>query len=207
MNHFIKIILFSSLICFAVGKVKAQTSKLVAECTITYSVNTDGKNDKEETIKKLYIKGRKIRTEINNNTFYQAIIFDNKSGEAVVLKDVGGDKYISSFTAEEWREKNKRWDSSTITLTDETKKILTYNCRKATITIKDKSTYIVYYTTDLVASATENPYEFRNIPGLVLEYDSQTDNGRNIQFKAIDINFDPVPAAKFIAPTTGYRIL
>ena len=185
----------------------AQTSKLVAECTITYSVDIQGNNRKEETIKTLYIKGRKTRSEISNPAFYQATIFDNKTGEAIVLKEVGGDKYISSFSAEQWKEKNRLWDSSTVSITNQTKKIFNYICRKAIISLKDGSNYSVYFTTDLTASATENPYQFKNIPGLVLEYDSQTEKGKVIQLTAIDINFNPVPAARFIAPLTGYRAL
>ncbi len=203
----IRIVLLGCMFGFTCNSLSAQSPRLVAECTITYSVDIQGNDKKEETIKKLYIKGRKARTEISNSAFYQAIIFDSKNGDAVVLKEVGGDKYLSYFNAEQWREKNRRWDSSVVSLTKEVKKILNYNCRKAIITLKDSSSYIIYFTTDLSASSTENPYEFRSIPGLILEYDSQTDNGKSIQFKATDINFTPVPAAKFITPSTGYRVL
>ena len=206
-NHCIKLGLLCWLIFFTICKVNAQTSKLVAECTITYTVDIQGSDKQEETTKRLYIKGRKTRTEISNPTFYQAIIFDNKTGESIVLKEVGGDKYISFLNAGQWREKNKRWDSSIVLITNETKKILNYNCRRAVIKMKDESSYVIYFTTDLTASATENLYQFRGISGLILEYDSQTEKGKSIEFKAKDINFNPVPAAKFITPSTGYRIL
>ena len=181
--------------------------KIVAECTITYSVNIIGNNKTEQTTKKLYIKGRKTRSEISNPSFYQATIFDNKTGEAVVLKEVGNDKYISQFNEEKWKEKNSRWNESSVKFTNETKNILSYNCRKAVITVKDSSHFIVYFTTDITASATENPYQFKNIPGLILEYESQTTEGKSIEFKAININFSPVPTAKFTIPVTGYRII
>ncbi len=206
-NFFSKSVCTGSLMLLTAFVTAAQSAKLISECTITYSVDIEGNDKKEATTKKLYIKGRKTRTEVSNASFYQAIIFDNKTGEAIVLKEVGGDKYLSTLTAEAWREKNKQWDSSTVSITNDTKRILNYTCRRAIVTLKEGSGYVVYFTTTLTASASENPYQFRAIPGLILEYDLQTEKGKNIVFKATDINFSPVPAAKFIAPTVGYRVL
>ena len=73
--------------------------------------------------------------------------------------------------------------------------------------MNDGSHFVVYFTADINASATENPYQFKDIPGLILEYESGTGEGKNIEFIATDINFSPVPAAKFAIPTTDYRIL
>ena len=159
------------------------------------------------SVKHLFIKGRKTRSEITTATFNQATIFDNKSGEAVVLKELGGDKYISQFNAEQWKERNRQWDNISITFSNETKKILDYNCKKAIATVPSGDSFIVYYTVDLNASATENPYQFKGIPGLILEYKSENEEGKSIQFIATDINFSPVPAAKFTIPTSGYRII
>lgn len=182
------------------------SSKMVAECTITYSVSVDGNNN-SQTTKTLYIKGRKTRSEISNPSFQQSTIFDNKEGNAVVMKEVGGDKYISFFNAGQWKEKNSFWDSSTLTITNETKKILTYTCRKAVVKTKNGNNYIFYYTTDLTASATENPYQFKSITGVILEYESESKDGKSVECKATDISFIPVPAAKFTIPTSGYRVI
>lgn len=197
------------LIAFALNSQQIfaqQPSKIIAECTITYSVNIAG-NDKKETTKKLYIKGRKTRSEISNTSFFQATIYDNKTGDATVLKEVGNDKYLSQFNTEKWKEKNSRWNDATVTTSNETKKILNYSCRKATITTKDGSSFVIFFTTDFTASATENPYQFKNIPGLILEYESQTSEGKNVEFTAVAIDLNPVPAAKFTVPVSGYRIM
>ena len=198
--------LFLLLFFFSVDSKSQSVTKLIADCTITYSVSIEG-NEHNSTIKTLFIKGKKIRTDISYSSFTQSTIFDNKTGNAVVLKSIGSQKYISSFTAEQWKEKNDKWDDLKVTFTDEAAKILNYNCRKAVVTTKNGNRFVVYYTTDLVASATENPYQFKNIPGLIMEYESQTGEGKPITFKAIEINFNPVPTSKFEIPTTGYRVL
>lgn len=189
------------------GTAFTQPVKIVAECTIAYSVNIDGMPGNANTNKTLYIKGRKVRSEIQSPFFYQATIFDNKSGDAVILKEVGNDKYISLFNAGEWREKNKEWKDVSVNITGENKKLLNYNCRKAIIRTSEGIEYIVYFTTELNASATENPFQFKNITGLVLEYELQSEEGKNIQFVATNIDFSPVPAAKFAIPEAGYRII
>ncbi len=207
-KSFLKIYgLFLLLFLFCYEAKLQPLSKLVAECTITYSVLFEGNEKNQITTKKLFIKGRKARSEISNSSFYQATIYDDKTGKAVVLKNVGGDKYISTFNADEWKEKNGIWEDMKVTLTNETAKIANYNCRKAIATTKNGNGFTIYYTVDFVASATENPYQFKNIPGLILEYESKTNEGKRITFKATDINFSPVPASKFEVPTSGYRIL
>lgn len=181
-------------------------SKFIAECTINYSVSLEG-TENNLTTKTLFIKGRKTRTDISYSSFHQSTILDNKTGDAVVLKTIGSDKYISSFTAQQWKEKNNKWDSVKVLFTNETTKVLNYTCRKAILTTKNDNHFFVYYTTDFIASTTENPYQFKNIPGLILEYESQTSEGKLITFKATSIDFSPVPVSKFEIPTTGYRVL
>lgn len=203
---FITILMFLCA-AFSYKSVNAQPmTKIVAECTITYAVSIEGGNN-GQTIKTLYIKGKKTRSEISNPSFSQATIFDNKEGNAVVMKEVGDDKYISFFTADQWKEKNRIWDSSTVSITSETKVILNLACRKAIIQTKSGNRYNVYFTTGMTASATENPYQFKNITGLVLEYESESKEGKGIECKATDISFIPVPAAKFAIPTSGYRVI
>lgn len=198
--------LFLCIFLFCAQAKSQSVSKLIADCTITYAVSFEGSEGNLNT-KILYIKGKKTRTDIRYSSFQQSTIFDNKTGDAVVLKNIGLDKYISYFNAQQWKEKNKKWDDVKISFSNETKKVLTYTCRKAILVTKDNNQFVVYYTLDFGASATENPYQFKNILGLILEYESQTGEGKLITFKATDVNLNPVPASRFEIPTTGYRVL
>jgi len=183
----------------------AQSVKTIGECTITYTIKIA--NDTGSATKTLYIKGKKICAEIESPSFAQTLIYDNKTNEAVIWRTLNGEKYLSTFNAAQWKEKNKEWEGMKVKLTSESKMILGYNCKKAVATTKGGKNFIIYYTTTLAPSASENPYEFKNIPGIVLEYESETNEGKSIVFKATNINFSPVPAAKFEIPTSGYRIL
>jgi GLPGLI family protein len=182
-----------------------QPAKIIGECTITYTIKIA--NDTGTAVKTLYIKGKKTRSEMESPSFSQTIIYDDKTGEAVILRALNGEKYLSTFNAAQWKDKNKVWEGMKVKLTGESKTILGYSCKKAIATTKAGKNFIMYYTTAIAPSASENPYEFKNIPGIVLEYESETSEGKSVVFKATSINFSPVPAAKFEIPTSGYRIL
>jgi len=182
-----------------------QQAKVIGECTVTYSIKIA--NEPGNATKILYIKGKKTRSEIISPSFTQTTIYDSKTGEAVILRELNGEKYLSKFNAAKWKERNKMWDGLAVKLTNEGKTILDYPCKKAIATTKDGKSFVLYYTTGITPSASENSYQFKNIPGIILEYESETSEGKNITFKATRIDFSPVPAAKFEIPESGYRIL
>jgi GLPGLI family protein len=185
--------------------VHSQSATIVGECTITYNIKIANKPG--DATKTLYIKGKKTRSEIVSPSFTQTTIYNDNTGEAVILRELNGEKYLSKFTAAKWKEKNKKWDGIMMKLTNESKTILGYPCKKAIATTKDGKSFVLYYTVGLAPSASENPYQFKNIPGIVLEYESETSEGKSIVFNAVKINFSPVPTAKFEVPESGYRIL
>jgi len=148
------------------------------------------------------------RVDISTEGFSQSIIYDSKTGKAVILKEVGSEKYKSIFTAEQWKIENKRFEGVQIVTTNEKKTILNYECKKVIATLKDGSSYTLYCATAIAPSTQENPYQFKDVPGLVLQYEtSSSTNDAKITFTAAVINFSPVPASKFEIPSTGYRLL
>lgn len=200
-----------SLLFFLNSVTFAQRPIVVGDCTITYKISgTDAStNTNLAGAKKiLYIKGKMARADIIGSNYRQSVIYDNSSGTAVVLKEIGTEKYMSSYAESEWKKENVRFQQQTTKLTADTKKILDYDCKKAVITLKDGSSYNIYYAPNLVPSATENPFQFNDIPGLVLEYETNANNpASKIVYAAVSISFDPVPASRFEIPTQGYRVL
>jgi len=95
-----------------------------------------------------------------------------------------------------------------VSLGNETKTILGYECKKGSAVLKDGSSFTFFYTVSIKPSASENPYQFRDIPGFVLEYEIiGEDKTSKITYTATRINFNPVPSSKFDIPTSGYRVL
>jgi len=198
-------ILFAIFLCVYLN---AQQPKTIGDCTISYLLSRSGKTDKNNTAySTVYIKGKEIRVDFINNSFSQTIFYNGNLGNATILKTVGQSKYIANYTAEEWQKENEVYKDATVVFTNNTKKILDYECKEAVITLKNGKSYSAYFTPKLVPTVKANPFANENIPGLILEYELLTDEKDKIFYSADNINFNPVPASKFEIPKSGYRII
>lgn len=186
----------------------AQTPKVVADCTVSFDVTiarADGTSEK--ATKTLYVKGGETRSDLVTPTFVQTTFYDSKKETAVILRELGGNKYMSKLNAEQWKLQNKKYEGMEVSLLAETKTILGYECKKAQVKLKDGNILNMFYATAIIPSVSENSYQFKGIPGFVLEYEAQTDKGSKVKFTASVINLSPVPVSKFEIPQTGFRML
>ncbi len=208
---FMKISLLLFFALFLLLPAFTRQAILVADCTVSYSIegsNAATNSNLSGASKQVYVKGKMSRTDVSGQNYKQSIIYDKQTGSVTVLKEIGAEKYMSKLSKDEWKEENRRFDGLTITFTDETKTILSYECKKAVAVLKDGSSYSIFYSTAIKPSTSENPYQFKDIPGFVLEY--ETKGGKEtskITYTATSINFNPVSASRFEIPVSGYRIL
>ncbi|MES1226222.1 MAG: hypothetical protein ABUT20_62680 [Bacteroidota bacterium] len=187
--------------------------KKVAELTLVYDavISTGDTQPKladafDGATTTVYIKGTMSRSEMTSALASFTSIHDSKTGTAVVLQEISGQKLLIRMTAENWKEKNKRYENISFTNSTETKMIAGYKCIKATATMKDGSVFTVYYTRDIVPENSEYDAQFKNLEGLPLEYEL-TQGKLKIKYTVSKINMNPVPASKFDIPKSGYREL
>ena len=198
----------------AVSSAFSQT-RVVAECTVTYAikVNNEDAFDKDalallkQSVKTVYIKGNHSRSDLISASFSQSFIYNKASGDAAILREIGANKFLTKMNAVEWAKQNDKFSDLTIQYTDERKVILGYDCKKAIIQLKDGSTFSVFYAANIVPSVKEFEYQFKEIPGFVLEYEARDGYTQKIIYTATKINLNPVPGGRFDIPTTGYRLL
>ncbi len=200
------VITFFGLLLFISVKINAQ-QRTVAECTVNYTITTDSASSSMKgTTKTVYIKGNDARTDVISSAFSQTTFYDKASGNVVVLREIGNNKIMTKLSKTQWIEKNKKFDDATVELVGDTKVILGYECKKAIIKTTDNTSITVYYATAIVPSVKEFEYQFKNIPGFVLEYQME-EVGKNIKYTASKISLSPVSSSKFDVPVTGYRLL
>ncbi|MGI8635570.1 MAG: DUF4412 domain-containing protein [Segetibacter sp.] len=193
----------------------AQETKIISDCTVNYQVAVeDAKDDPAvaksmaATSKVVYIKGTKSRTDLETPNYKQIMIYDSKTDSTIILRELGNSKYISYLDGNLRKEKNKKYEQIQFTNTNEKKTILGYDCTKVIAKLFDETTYEVYYTTSIIPSTTGYEYQFRDLPGFVLEYEAEFERGKTkVKFTATKITLIPVPVAKFDVPKTGYRVL
>lgn len=209
-----KIILVFGVLLFVWENSKAQQQRVVAECTVTYNINVeDGSADKETvesfkaSSKIVYLKGNQSRVDLISPSFKQSVFFDKSTGNATILREIGNNKFMSKLDNAKWKAENKKFDGATVTKVEESKTILGYECKKAILKLVDGNTFTLYYANNITPSVKEFEYQFKDIPGFVLEYESQEQNGKKVKYTAIKINLSPVQASRFEIPTSGYRIL
>jgi len=191
----------------------AMAQKKVSELTLVYdaSISTGDKQTKladafDGATTTVYIKGTMSRSEMVSTLASFTTIHDSRTGAAVVLQEISGQKLLIHMTADDWKDKNKRYEGISFTNTSETKTIAGYPCIKAIATMKDGSTFSVFYTKEIVPENSDYNVQFRNLEGLPMEYElAQGD--LKIKYTVSKINMNPVPASKFDIPKSGYREL
>lgn len=204
MKYLLSILLIISL--SATAQVKP---KVVTECTVDFSVTLgDGDPTSTQSALILYIKGQQSRLDFITPAFSQVKYYDGKTKSAVILQEAGATKLRRDLDSVKWNQMNQPYNGLSIVYTDETKTILGYECKKANITLKDGKIYSLFYATEIVPSNKEYEFQFRSIPGFVLEYEAAAEGGnKKVRYTATKINLSPVPASKFELPKSGYRVL
>lgn len=193
------------------GAISLTAQKRISELTLVYDAKVTTGNAEPKmadafdgATTTIYLKGNLSRSELVSALFSSTTVHDSKTGTAVVLREVSGQKLLIRMSSKDWQEKNARYAGITFKNTGETRDIAGYKCLKAEATMSDGSKFIVYYTPDIVPENKEYDYHFRNLNGLPLEYEL-TQRNLTIRYTVSKINLNPVPAAKFDIPTSGYR--
>jgi len=206
--------IFAILVLGLVTPALAQ-QRVVAECTVLFKITLDdGTVDKDisnsisKSAKTVYIKGNDSRVDLISPAIQQSVIYDKTQNTAVVLREFGTNKFMNRLNKEQWLTANKQYQGMAISLVNETKTILGYECKKAMITLKDGTVFSLYYATAIIPSVKEFEYQFKDVPGFVLEYQIK-ESGDNtlVNYRAEKISLSPVLASKFDIPTSGYRIM
>lgn len=193
----------------------SQEAKIISDCTVQFTVSVEDSKASAQIIKSmagatkiLYIKGSKSRSDLVTAGFKQTTLTNTKSDSTIILRELGGAKYISYLNGSKKRDQNKKYEGIQFSNTDEKKTILGYDCKKVVAKLADGSAYNVFYTPSITPSNKESEYQFKNLPGFVLEYESESVDGKTkIKYVASKITLEPVPAAMFDLPKSGYRIL
>ena len=209
MNTYLRFLLMG-MMAFSLP---ALAQKKLTEGTISYDIVINTGSDKPQAADLLdgatstvYIKGPKSRTEMVSSLGTQATIIDDTKNTVTIIKEYGDQKYIITLTPADWRDVNRKFENVTFTYSDDTKKIAGYTCKKAIGKLPDGTTFTVWYTPELVPDNKDFQYANRSLPGLAMEYESAMGNLR-VTYTVSRISFNPVPAAKFDIPRSGYRIM
>ncbi len=160
---------------------------------------------------KVMIKDHMSCTEMKMGMGNTIIIYNSEEKNAITLIDFMGQKYALQISPEEIEAEIEKSQEVSVEITDETKEIAGYTCKKAIIKIKEKGSekekeHYVYYTDEL-GSESMNYYNpvFKDIKGVMLEYVTVEDD-ISMKFTAISIDKKNVSDKEFEVPE-GYKVV
>lgn len=193
--------------------ISINAQKKFSEATISYDIVINTGSDKPQAAdffdgatSVVYLKGSKSRTEMVSSLGTQATIIDNSKNTFSILREYGEQRFIIHLTPANWKEANRKFENVQFNFLDETKTILNYKCQKAIGKLNDGTSFLVWYTTDILPENNDFQYANRDLPGLAMEYESVVGTLK-VTYTVSKINFNPVLPAKFDLPKSGYRVL
>ncbi|MBY0477551.1 MAG: hypothetical protein K2Q24_07880 [Chitinophagaceae bacterium] len=208
MKQMIKIGWMFGLVMLAA---QAQAQQAYSEGVVVYNVivNTGNNEAKAADLldgatQKIWFKGVNTRTELTSILGKTITLHDSKAGNAVVMNEYGDQKILIRMTKENYQDRNSKYAGIQYEFLPDTKKILGYNCKLAIAKMKDGSTFRVYYTPEIAFQNKDYGVQFQNLPGFPLEYESELGKMK-VTYIADKVSFDPVAAALYDVPKSGYR--
>jgi GLPGLI family protein len=187
--------------------------KTISEGTIVYDIVIQSASKEPQMADALdggtvtvYLKGAQSRSDMVSAIGKESTIHDTKTGNAVILKEYSSQKLMITLTKDNWAEKNKAYNDIKFDITDETKMIAGYTCKKAIAKMPSGKTFTVYYAPDVSVTNKEYDATFKNLPGLAMQYESGSASYK-YTLTLSKINFEPVAASKFDFPKSGYRVM
>jgi GLPGLI family protein len=196
---------------FMLSTIIGMAQRKIADITIVYDavITTGAAEPKladafDGATASVFLKGNLSRSEMVSALASFTTIYDEKTGAAVVMQEVGGQKLLIRMTAADWKDRNRKYEGIKFTTTAETKTLAGYTCKKAIAQLKDGSSFVVFYTPDIVPENDQYNAQFAGLNGLPLEYEL-TQGKLNIRYVVAQVNLNPVPVSKFDIPKTGYR--
>jgi len=149
------------------------------------------------------IKGDKSKSEILTPMGAQIEITNYTDKTKVGLINMMGQKYAIQQSAEEIQKEVMEGPQGKVQLTDETKTIAGYTCKKAVVTVDDdgsKTLYEVWYSNDFGAinSNFDNAL-YKDINGVLMEFTMATPQF-TMQFLAISVEKESVSNKEFEIP-------
>lgn len=192
-----------------IGQEKLKEGKITFEITLN---NAEEMNDQmlammpKEMV--VYFKDGKSRGEMDMMGGKIVSITDSKAGETITCMDIMGKKTAVKTTKEDAQKDKKDVGEYDVKITDETKDIAGYKCKKAIITFKDKeekgSTSEIWYTNELAASNSEK-YSWKGIDGFMMEF-AVDQKGMGMKFSCTEVKKQVVNEDLFKIPE-GYTVM
>ncbi|MEX0636389.1 MAG: hypothetical protein WD135_06450, partial [Ferruginibacter sp.] len=98
------------------------------------------------------------------------------------------------------------YESLQFNISEERTMISNYLCKKATASLPDGKSFVVYFNPDITLSNKSYNNAFAQLPGLPVQYEMQSGN-ISFMYTLSKITYEAIATTKFDAPKSGFRIM
>jgi GLPGLI family protein len=184
------------------------------EGVITYNITYPDSKFTESQLKMfpkvltVSVKGPKSRTELNTGMGNQTSINDINEKTVINLIDMMGQKYAIKKTSQDIEKENAKEPVAKVVVTNETKMIAGYSCKKAIITTEEdgeKTSYEIYFTPEIGGKGVNfDNALYKDIDGVLMEFLMKTPQF-TMKFSASTVEKKTVENKDFEIPA-GYKL-
>ncbi len=204
-----------AVVAFTFNVYQAIAQEKLKEGKITFDISINNAEETNDQILAMmpkdmvvYFKDGRSRGEMDMMGGKVISITDSKAGETITLMDMMGKKQAIKTTKSDAENEKKSEGDYDVKITDETKTIAGYKCKKAIINFKDKKanegTTIIWFTNELEATNSEK-YSWKGIDGYMMEF-SVDQRGLGMKFSCTEVKKQAVSDDLFEIPE-GYTIM
>jgi len=201
------------LVCSFIFDAGLFAQKTVNEATLSYNISIESVNDKPALSKSLdgatlsiYIKGTESRSDMVSSLGTESNLYNSKEAKGYILKEYSGQKLMITLTKENWAQKNQYFQNMKFNIDNNEQTIAGFKCRKATASLDDGKTFVVYFMPDIVTANKEYNNAFKQLPGIPVKYELQSGKLK-FTYTLTNISYDNIPVNKFDVPKSGFRVM
>jgi len=208
MKNLFKVVSFIAILAINLPLMVAAAGKPF-EGVITYKISYPDSKLTESTLAMfpklmtITVKGSKSKTEISTGMGNQTEIIDYTDKTKVALLDMMGQKYAIKQTAEDIRKEMEKEPTAKVEVTNETKSIAGYACKKAIVTAEqdgEKTVYEVWFTNEIGSKdANFDNALYKDIDGVLMEF-LMTTPQITMKFTVSSVDKKSVSAKEFEIP-------
>lgn len=158
---------------------------------------------------KMYFKDNTYSNSLSAGMgmFKSSFVCNKNDEEFLQMVKLINKKYSLRLNGEEIEKSMANKPTYSVEFTNDIKKIIGYNCNKAIITVNNEKqdAFVVYYTDKIHIETPNWCNEFKDIPGVMLEYQYEK-YGVCMRFTAKKIDFKKVDDDEFVLPT-DYKLI
>ena len=155
----------------------------------------------------VFIKGNLSRTDLDLGMgISSSTIFNSNTGEVIALTDLMGTKTAMKISREDQgrsKRQNKRSEMK-VEVTDYTKEIAGYTCKRAVVNDFDETSLEIYFT-EQISARTSATIDWEEINGFPMQY-YLIENGLRMLFKAKEVIPEQIADSVFEIPA-GYKLI